>query len=53
MSTTNLFPVPEATAKSAWLDEAGYFKLYHRSVDDPEGFWREQAKRIAWTKQPT
>jgi acetyl-CoA synthetase len=53
MSTTNLFPVPEATAKSAWLDEAGYFKLYQRSVDDPEGFWREQAKRIAWTKQPT
>jgi acetyl-CoA synthetase len=53
MSTTNLFPVPEATAKSAWLDEAGYFKLYQRSVDDPEGFWREQAKRIAWTRQPT
>ncbi len=53
MSTTNLFPVPEAIAKSAWLDEAGYFKLYQRSADDPEGFWREQAKRISWTKQPT
>jgi len=53
MSTTNLFPVPEATAKSAWLDEAGYFKLYQHSVDDPEGFWREQATRLHWAKQPT
>ena len=53
MSTTNLFPVPEATAKSAWVDEAGYFKLYQRSIDDPEGFWREQAKRLHWTKPPT
>jgi len=53
MSTTNLFPVPEATAKAAWVDEAGYFKLYQRSIDDPEGFWREQAKRLHWTRQPT
>src|SRR6185312_4014706 len=53
MSTTNLFPVPAATAESAWVDEAGYFKLYQRSIDDPEGFWRDQAKRLHWTKQPT
>jgi acetyl-CoA synthetase len=53
MSTTNLFPVPAATAESAWVDEAGYFKLYQRSIDDPEGFWREQAKRLHWAKQPT
>jgi acetyl-CoA synthetase len=53
MSTTNLFPVPEATAKSAWVDEAGYFRLYQRSVEDPEGFWREQATRLHWAKQPT
>jgi acetyl-CoA synthetase len=53
MSTTNLFPVPEATAKSAWADEAGYFRLYQQSVDDPASFWREQAKRISWVKEPT
>src|SRR5262245_8333772 len=53
MSTTSLFPVPESVAKSAWLDEAGYFKLYQQSIDDPEGFWREQAKRISWVKPPT
>jgi len=53
MSSTNLFPVPEATARSAWLDEAGYFRLYQQSIDDPEGFWREQAKRLSWIKPPT
>ena len=51
--STNVVPVPEAIAKAAWLDEAGYFKLYQQSVDDPEGFWREQAKRISWIKAPT
>jgi acetyl-CoA synthetase len=51
--STSVVPVPEAIAKSAWLDEAGYFRLYQQSVDDPEGFWREQAKRIHWIKPPT
>jgi acetyl-CoA synthetase len=51
--STSVVPVPEAIAKSAWLDEAGYFKLYQQSIDDSEGFWREQAKRISWVRQPT
>ena len=50
MSTTTVFPVPEALAKSAWVDEAGYVRLYEKSIADPEGFWREQGKRIAWIK---
>ncbi len=53
MSTTNLFPVPDAVAGSAWIDEAGYFRMYQASIDDPEGFWREQAKRLSWIKPPT
>src|SRR5690606_14490397 len=27
--------------------------MYRRSLDDPEGFWREQAKRLDWVKFPT
>jgi propionyl-CoA synthetase len=27
-----------------------YAALYQRSLDDPEGFWREQAQRIDWFK---
>jgi len=53
MSSTSIFPVADAIATSAWIDEAGYFKLYQQSIDDPEGFWREQSKRISWIKQPT
>jgi len=34
----------------ALLDEAAYDKLYASSVNDNEGFWAEQAKRIDWIK---
>jgi acetyl-CoA synthetase len=50
MSTTTVFPVPDSLARSAWIDEAGYFRLYQQSIDDPEGFWREQGKRLHWIK---
>ena len=50
MTDHTVFPVPEDWAKSAWCDEAGYFKMYEQSVSDPEGFWGEQGKRIHWTK---
>ncbi len=50
MSSTSLFPVPEAVAAAAWIDEARYFKLYQQSLQDPDGFWREQAKRLHWMK---
>jgi acetyl-CoA synthetase len=53
MTSNTLFPVAASVAEAAWLDEAGYFRLYQQSIDDPEGFWREQAKRISWSKQPT
>jgi acetyl-CoA synthetase len=50
MSTTNVFPVSEDVADAAWIDEAGYFRLYEKSLADPEGFWAEEAKRIQWIK---
>ncbi|MFO1190079.1 MAG: acetate--CoA ligase [Alphaproteobacteria bacterium] len=53
MSDTSLFPVPAALATSAWIDEASYQRLYEQSLADPDGFWREQAKRIHWQKPPT
>ena len=30
-----------------------YRALHARSLADPEGFWLEQAREIAWTKAPT
>src|SRR6185312_6448678 len=30
-----------------------YTKMYQRSIEDPDGFWREQSKRLDWIKPPT
>jgi acetyl-CoA synthetase len=51
--SNDLFPVPEAYARSAHCDEAKYREMYARSIADPEGFWAEQARRIDWIKFPS
>jgi len=43
-----IFPVPEIWAANALVDADGYDAMYRRSVEDPEGFWREAAQRIDW-----
>ena len=48
MSEKLIYPVPEAISKAANIDEATYERLYRHSLDDPEGFWAEQAQRIDW-----
>jgi acetyl-CoA synthetase len=49
----NVYPVPESWRGKAWIDEAKYTAMYARSLQDPNGFWAEQAKRIDWIKAPT
>ena len=51
--TNDVFPVPESFAKSAHIDGNKYKAMYRRSVEDPEGFWAEQAGRLDWFKAPT
>ncbi|MDW5378528.1 acetate--CoA ligase [Halomonas sp. HP20-15] len=46
-------PVSEEFAANAWADKEKYLSMYQQSVDDPEGFWAEQAKRLDWSKAPT
>ncbi len=48
MSEERVFPVPESVAKAALIDKAGYERMYKHSIEDPDGFWAEQAKRIDW-----
>lgn len=43
-----IFPVPEIWAANALVDADGYDAMYRRSVEDPDGFWREAAQRIDW-----
>jgi len=50
MSEDKIYPVPRDVASRAWVDEAAYHDLYRRSVEDPEGFWREQGRRLDWIR---
>jgi acetyl-CoA synthetase len=45
-----VYPVPADWARNALVDEARYEEMYRRSIDNPEGFWREEAQRIDWIK---
>jgi acetyl-CoA synthetase len=53
MSHNELFPVPDAWAEKAFADNDKYLAMYQQSVDDPDGFWGEQGKRIDWFKPYT
>jgi acetyl-CoA synthetase len=49
MSEEKIYPVPESIAARAHIDAAQYEKMYQKSVDDPEGFWAEQAEEfLSW-----
>ncbi len=50
MSSSTYFPVPDELAEQAWVDAAGYQRMYDQSVADPEGFWAEHGKRLHWSK---
>ena len=50
MSENEIFPVPENTAKAAFIDNEKYIELYQQSIEDPECFWKEQGQRINWIK---
>ncbi|MBN1844623.1 MAG: acetate--CoA ligase [Sedimentisphaerales bacterium] len=48
-STIPTYDVPEAIKGKTEIDLATYQKMYRHSVDDPEGFWAEQAERfVSW-----
>jgi len=53
MTDTNIFPVPDELAKTAWADNAKYLEMYKKSVEDSEGFWGEHGKRLDWIKPYT
>ena len=50
MTQTEVFPVPEAWAKRARIDAAGYQAAVRRVEEDPDGYWREIAGRLDWIK---
>jgi len=51
MSEEKVYPVPPDFAANAHISEKQYRDMYQRSIDDPDGFWAEQAETfIDWYK---
>ncbi|MGD8618047.1 MAG: acetate--CoA ligase [Gammaproteobacteria bacterium] len=51
MAESKIYDVPEAFARNANLDAEQYEAMYAQSVEDPAGFWAEQAKQfLHWDK---
>jgi acetyl-CoA synthetase len=46
MSEGKTYDIPAAFAEHAHMDEAQYQAMYTRSIEDPQGFWAEQAERF-------
>ncbi|HSB05852.1 MAG TPA: AMP-binding protein, partial [Thermodesulfobacteriota bacterium] len=52
MDEKRVFEPPEEIKKKAYIKDMGEYKrIYKRSVDDPDGFWGEQAKVLDWYKK--
>ncbi len=50
MSEQTIYPVTAETAAGAHVDAAAYEAMYRRSIEDPEGFWAEQARSLDWIR---
>jgi len=50
---SELISPPAAGAARTHTSAEAYQALYRRSLDDPNGFWAEQARRIDWFQEPS
>ncbi|MEJ0018669.1 MAG: acetate--CoA ligase [Acetobacteraceae bacterium] len=48
-----VFPVRPEIAAKAHVTAARYQDMMERAARDPDGFWAEQSRRIAWMQPPT
>ena len=54
MTETRTFPPPERVQKHAHVSSVEqYQKMWDRSINDPDGFWLEQAQSLSWFRKPT
>ena len=54
MTEDRTFPPPvELRAHAYVANEAMYQEMHKYSIEDPDGFWLEQAKTLTWFKPPT
>jgi len=50
VSESVVHPVPEEWANNALIDAEGYALKYRASIEDPDNFWRGEARRIEWIR---
>ncbi len=50
MSEHRVFPVSADWAEGSLISQPKYQRMYQASIDDPDAFWSEQARRIDWIK---
>jgi acetyl-CoA synthetase len=50
---SDIYPVPEYFKQRAHLDADGYEKAYRESIENPEAFWANIAKRLDWFTFPS
>jgi acetyl-CoA synthetase len=50
---SEIFAVPAERSRDSLCDKSKYQTMYRRSVEDADGFWAEQSRRLDWYKQPT
>jgi acetyl-CoA synthetase len=46
------FQPPAEAIANTYCSAEDYARLYRRSLEDSDGFWREQAERIDWFRKP-
>jgi acetyl-CoA synthetase len=50
VSDNEVFPVPQAWAKNALMNAAGYDAAVARVENDPDGYWTDVGNRLDWIK---
>jgi acetyl-CoA synthetase len=53
MSEKRTFPPSADVIERAHINAEKYKEMYERSINDPDGFWLEQAETLDWFKKPT
>jgi acetyl-CoA synthetase len=53
MTEKRTFPPSADVIEKAHINAEKYKEMYERSINDPDGFWLEQAETLDWFKKPT
>jgi len=54
MTEARTFPPPANIQKNAYVNSVKqYLEMWEKSINEPDEFWLEQAKRLSWFAEPT